>query len=272
MLQAISIDADLVAALGSGSVIAAHRRTCTLKTDAGELITLAAPELGNGPNAALVNHWSWQVGARFTPIGTTGLRFSRGPTLDWSQARRWSVVDSAPAFPPKIDNADALLAALKQMPVTTGLLPVLLGLPPVSPIQQALARQAAPLLAALPEPQAAQRLIGFGPGATPSGDDLLAGLLLTLHYARYPAATLRGIARNAQTTELGRALLRWAADGRAREDVLLLLRDLFNCSGSAALARLESVLHYGATSGADLVAGVAIGLRVVACSEYQLNV
>src|SRR3712207_7697094 len=47
-IRAVSIDVDLIAALGSYSVIAVHQRTCTLKTDAGELITLAAPELGNG--------------------------------------------------------------------------------------------------------------------------------------------------------------------------------------------------------------------------------
>lgn len=260
-IPAVSIDADLIAALGCGSVIAMHRRTCTLRTEAGELITLAAPELGNGPNAALVERRPWPFGTRFTPIGTSGLRFACGPALDFHQARRWSSADSAPTAPPTIDNADGLLTALRQSSITTGLLPVLLGRSPNTPIQQALAQQAAPLLAALPNPEAAQRLIGLGPGATPSGDDLLAGLLLALHYANHPATALRAIARNARTTELGQALLRWAADGRAREDVLLLLRDLFSRSGSAALARLESVLHYGATSGADLVAGIAIGLE-----------
>lgn len=271
-LQAVSIDQALIAALGSGSVIAVHQRTCTLRTDAGELITLAAPELGNGPNAALVDHRLWPVGTHFIPIGMSGLRFAHGPALNWSQAQRWSIADSAPVTPPSIDNTDALLAALKQTPITTGLLPVLLELPPPSSIQRALAQQAAPLLAALPDPLAAQRLIGLGPGATPSGDDLLAGLLLTLHYAQYPMRALREIAQNARTTELGRALLRWAAVGRAREDVLLLLRDLFTRSGLAALARLESVLHYGATSGADLLAGIAIGLRVVANVEHQVGV
>ncbi|HEY0605737.1 MAG TPA: DUF2877 domain-containing protein [Herpetosiphonaceae bacterium] len=271
-IRAVSIDADLVAALGSGSVIAVHRRACTLRTDAGELITLAAPEPGNGPNAALVERRPWTVGTRFTPDGTSGLSFACGPALDWKEARRWSRADSAPTTPPTIDNAGSLLAALRQTSITTGLLPVLLELPPTSPIQQALAHQAAPLLAALPDHEAAQRLIGLGPGATPSGDDLLAGLLLTLHYANHPATELREIARNARTTELGRAVLRWAADGRAREHVLLLLRDLFSRSGSAALARLESVLHYGATSGADLVAGIALGLRVVADVEHQVSV
>ncbi|HEY0733979.1 MAG TPA: DUF2877 domain-containing protein [Herpetosiphonaceae bacterium] len=262
-IRAVSIDADLIAALGSGSVIAVHRRACTLRTDAGELLTLAAPELGNGPNAALVDRRPWPVGTHFAPMGISGLRFACGPALDWKEARRWSCADSAPTAPPTIDNADALLAALKQTSITTGLLSVLLGLSPASPIQQALAQQAAPLLAALPDHEAAQRLIGFGPGATPSGDDLLAGLLLTLHYANHPATELREIAHNARTTELGRAVLRWAVDGRAREHVLLLLRDLFSRSESAALARLESVLHYGATSGADLVAGIAIGLELI---------
>ncbi|MBV9789549.1 MAG: DUF2877 domain-containing protein [Chloroflexi bacterium] len=270
-LQVTSLDTDLVAALGSGSVIAVHRRTCTLKTDAGELITLVAPELGNGPNAALVEPRPWAAGTRFTPIGMAGLSFAHGPALDWSAARRWSITDSAPMSPPSIDNVDTLLAALKQTSITTGLLPVLLELPPTSSIQRALSQQAAPLLVALPDPLAAQRLIGLGPGATPSGDDLLAGLLLTLHYANHPMTALREIAQNAPTTELGRALLGWAAVGRAREDVLLLLRDLFSLPGSAALARLESVLHYGASSGADLVAGIAIGLRIVANVEHQVE-
>jgi hypothetical protein len=260
-LQAVAIDAGLAAALDCGTVVAVHRHTSTLETRSGELITLAAPALGNGPNAVLIERRPWPLGTRFTPRGAEGLSFAFGPALDWSQARRWSSADSAPVSPPLLDNSAALLDALAATSIDTGMLPLLLGRPPTSTIQQALAQQAVPLLAALPDPEAARRLVGLGPGATPAGDDLLAGLLLTLHYAGDPATELRAIARNAHTTRLARAQLRWAADGRARETLLLLLRDLFSQPAPAALSRLESVLHYGATSGADLIAGIVIGLR-----------
>ena len=260
MLQAVSINAGLERALGPGSVVALHRHTTTLETTDGAIITLAAPRLGNGPYAVLIEQRPWPVGTRFVPNGSTGLHLATGPALDWSGAARWMAADAAPTAPPAIDNAHALAAALQHVPIEAGLLPIVLGRAPQSPIQRALARQAAPLIAALPDPVAARGLIGLGPGATPAGDDLLAGLLLTLHYAQRPeAAALRDVARAAQTTRLGRALLDWAADGLAREPTLLLLRDLF--SRPAAFSHLETVLHYGATSGADLLAGILIGLR-----------
>ncbi|HEX6288909.1 MAG TPA: DUF2877 domain-containing protein [Herpetosiphonaceae bacterium] len=266
-VRAVSIDARLDAARDPGRVIATHRRTCTLETEAGTLITLAAPELGNGPNAVLVAPRPWPVGTRFTPLDH-GLRFAAGPSLDWSKARRWSAADSAPSAPPTIDNAAALATALERYPIEHGLLPIVLGKAPTSPMQRALAAQAGPSIAALPAPDAARSLIGLGPGATPAGDDLLVGLLLTLHYARHPQAqALRELARSAYTTRLGRALLHWAADGLAREPTLLLLRDLFTQPAPAWLDRIETVLHYGASSGADTLAGIMIGLRLVGMGE-----
>ncbi len=264
MLRAISIDAELAQVLGPGSVVALHHHTTTLETVDGAIITLAASELSNGPHAVLIDQRPWPVSTRFIPNGSMGLRFTSGPALDWTDALRWTAADAAPTAPPTIDNAPALAAALQSTPLQAGLLPIVLGRAPLSPVQQALARHATPLIAALPDPTAARGLIGLGPGATPAGDDLLAGLLLTLHYAQQPQVTaLREVARQAQTTRLGRSLLRWAADGLAREPTLILLRDLFSRPAPSAFSRLQTVLNYGATSGADLLAGILIGLRVV---------
>lgn len=273
-MKAVSFYGGLSSVLGPGRVLAVHRRSCTLETEAGELLTLAHPEMGNGPNAVLVAQGGWRVGERFY-LGTTGIRFEEGPSVDWEGARQWAAADSAPQGPPVADHLPALAEALASSGVEEGLLPVVIGhgrpvhdrrfadrrgeLP-----RRALADTALPLLEALPDPEAALGLVGLGPGATPSGDDLIAGLVLVLHYAKHPAAEpLRRIVPRARTTRLGRAMLQWAARGEAREHSLLLLRSLFSPRAPESLEPLSAVLRYGATSGADLAAGFLIGLQIV---------
>lgn len=268
ILQAGSVYAGIECILDHGWVAAAYRRACLLETATGELITLAAPELGNGPNAILVGlpagFAGWPPGAHFFPCGSHRLCFEHGPIVEWGNASRWSAGDSAPLGPPAYDNADALAASLRSYNLREGLLPVVLGERPATSIQQALAAKAAPAIAALPNPAAARQLAGLGPGSTPSGDDLLAGLLLTLHYAGHPAATaLRATVLRARTTRLGRAILAWAGRGEAREHTLALLRSLFSLPAPQALKALGPVLQYGATSGADQCAGILIGLRLL---------
>ena len=65
------------------------------------------------------------------------------------------------------------------------------------------------------------------------------------------------------TTRLGRALLGWALAGRAYEHLLDALRALFSQPFAQAAAYLPAALTHGATSGADALAGVVIGLRIV---------
>ncbi len=259
-----SVDRGLEAVLGPGQIIAVHQRACTLETAAGALITLADPALGNGPQTVLVRQAGWQVGERFWPAGRHGLRFEHGPALDWRGAPVWSARDSAPVGPPVFQHAAALLRVLAQGQIQAGLLPVLLGAPPASAAQQTLAERAAPLLAALPDPAAARQLIGLGPGLTPAGDDLLVGLMLVLYYVNHVTLNpLREISAEAATTRLSRTMLGWAAQGLASEPVLLLLRDLFSLPEPQAFARLPQVLAHGATSGADTVAGIALGLGLL---------
>lgn len=258
-MRAVSYYAHLAPLLGPGKVLAVHRRTCTLETDAGALLTLALPDLGNGPGAILVAQGPWRVGERFFPEGGTRLRFAGGSVVDWREAPAWAPAQAAPSGPPIQDHAHALSAALAEAGPVGGLAPMVLG---NGVAQDLLEATAAPLIAALPDSEAALGLIGLGPGSTPSGDDLVAGLLLTLHYARHPAAEpLRAVALQARTTRLGKAMLAWAARGEASEHTLLLLRSLFACPAPEALHPLGAVLAHGATSGADLAAGILVGLQ-----------
>ncbi len=120
---------------------------------------------------------------------------------------------------------------------------------------------------------AAEQLVGLGPGLTPSGDDMLAGLLVALRrlgtaagvgravwLAGWLAAAVTFDARG-RTTPISATLLHCAARGEASGEVLAVLRSLTGRqSPEPALHRL---LQLGHTSGADLAWGVRIGLAAV---------
>ncbi|MFC4009741.1 DUF2877 domain-containing protein [Nonomuraea purpurea] len=116
---------------------------------------------------------------------------------------------------------------------------------------------------------AAERLVGLGPGLTPSGDDVLAGLLVTLRHlgserarwlADWLAATVTFDART-RTTPISATLLHCAARGEASPEVIGVLRGI---AGSQPLQPALLRLHrLGHTSGSDLAQGIAIGLRAV---------
>ena len=110
-------------------------------------------------------------------------------------------------------------------------------------------------------------LVGAGPGLTPSGDDVLCGVLLGLHLHAHSSPALVAELwpavepRLAATTSLSAALLREAAEGYAAEPVTRLLECLATpaTQGDAAPLReaVRAVLAIGHTSGADLLGGLA---------------
>lgn len=112
-------------------------------------------------------------------------------------------------------------------------------------------------------------LVGFGPGLTPSGDDLLAGLACTLRRARHPAsaalaaALRRGWAAR-RTHLLSGHFLRWAARGVAAEcGVALVDALLAGRPGAEADAALARVVAAGSWSGPDWAAGVLLALDLL---------
>jgi hypothetical protein len=120
--------------------------------------------------------------------------------------------------------------------------------------------------------EAAESMIGLGPGLTPSGDDVLTGLLLAL---RLLGGAIRGGTRavwladwlsaavtyeaGSRTTSLSATLLHCAARGQAAAEVATVLRAFAGQEPAApAVTRL---LAAGKTSGADLAWGLAAGCR-----------
>ena len=104
---------------------------------------------------------------------------------------------------------------------------------------------------------AARRLIGLGPGQTPSGDDLLAGLIVASRRLdpadpRWDAfaAALVAAARG-RTTDLGFARLRYAAEGELDERSEQVVSALLSSDPSTVERLTRQLLGYGHTSGLD---------------------
>ena len=109
------------------------------------------------------------------------------------------------------------------------------------------------------------KVVGRGPGATPSGDDVLVGVLVVL---TSPYSGMAG-ARAAEslgrallpllptTTDVSRHLLRQATNGLFGRDLHELLTALIGVSSPQQLSdRVRRVIETGATSGADACEGV----------------
>ena len=190
---------------------------------------------------------------------------------DFADAPEWTGSSGVvPITFPAVDDALGRLAVLNQ--------------PSLPAARTRLADRVDALVAALcegsdlPVRAAVGGLLGFGPGLTPSGDDVLAGCLVAL--LRWNATlsvgdrleraiTERLVSPNA-TGFVGRQLLELARYGlthEALDDVLLAVP----LGGSALVRPAERVLSVGATSGADSLLGIECALRVfVALTERDV--
>ncbi|HEY3238486.1 MAG TPA: DUF2877 domain-containing protein [Acidimicrobiia bacterium] len=121
---------------------------------------------------------------------------------------------------------------------------------------------------------AAAVLGGHGPGLTPAGDDALAGILLA-HRALSGAGAephLLAAARSALTTDLSAALLAWAARGQAVEPVHGLLTAVAAGDWPGAVTATRRVASLGASSGADLLLGLRLGLSSPTAGVRELPI
>lgn len=164
-------------------------------------------------------------------------------------------------------------------PGVGGLLPRLLDLPAAGGAQQApepflsnmlLLRQAVRDGELSQAAEMTDKLLGMGRGLTPSGDDLVVGLLLMLN--RWQAALLPGRdleqlnrriveAAYAKTTTLSANLIECAASGEADER-LVDAADCI-CTGRPPEAgAVSGLVDWGASSGADALAGMVVALTL----------
>jgi Protein of unknown function (DUF2877) len=121
--------------------------------------------------------------------------------------------------------------------------------------------------------EAAERMVGLGPGLAPSGDNMISGLLLALRLlggaipggtravwlADWLGAAVTSDASR-RTTSLGATLLYCAAHGQATQEVSAVLRGR---AGQEPLAAVTRTLLAGTepAAGADLAWGLVAGCR-----------
>jgi len=114
-------------------------------------------------------------------------------------------------------------------------------------------------------------LIGLGPGLTPSGDDMLCGILVALHAtgrAKLAGRLAEAVMREAAggTGIISRAHLACACQGLGGQALHEALNALLACNAPALDRALDALSRTGHSSGFDglagLVACLAVSLRV----------
>lgn len=122
------------------------------------------------------------------------------------------------------------------------------------------------------------KVVGAGPGATPSGDDALVGILAVLNSpysgdaGKQCAARLRDAIEPllATTTDVSAHLLRQAARGFVSRDLHELLVALASDSSHAQLQlAIQNVVETGATSGADACTGMIAAAESFFIPQYE---
>jgi hypothetical protein len=263
-----------------------YRSVVNITTEDG-LLTVASPEGGGLPNGILADlgpDWraiGVQRGMVVRATDTTIRVPDASLEIQFDAAPRWS-----PRFPSSARAADLATARWSRRAAATreiarsrasagGFGPLLSGV--VADDTAGYVEVARPVVARLVlaleagdrrgAAVAAARIVGLGPGLTPSGDDLLVGIEAALHALAQPSAGFLALALGdveARTTDLAATLLRHAAAGEFAERLHTLLSALLRSDDESVPAAIERAVAWGATSGTDCLLGVLIGLDVAA--------
>ncbi len=233
---------------------------CYLRIDDGDVIALEAAGGVRLPNAvALDPRGPGLTGIALDARGEIGAGKVRVGSRTIAVRRWWdpSPQTGTPAPEDLATRRASLPAAATEAHRTFGLVE------PIARLARAARRRDRRAL-----PETVTDLVGRGPGSTPAGDDVLAGLLATLR--TFPAladrevvtftdALGREIRRSApRTTALSATLLRCADSGAVVAAAGQVLRAL---AGHGAVGVAAAGLRrLGHTSGHDLLTGITIGV------------
>lgn len=267
-VQARHVGADIAASPFAGAVEAVFASACAVALDDGRRLTLLAGTSEHGMRIVAPSAPEWdrlhpllQVGRRI--VGHDGVLSGPGFRVDYrTNATLWQ----SPAFPGRVpaDGWRPGLVAAKAC-----LDAALSGLTPEM-TRTAAYRRFADLCRVLDRHEAADqavfRLVGLGPGLTPSGDDLLCGLLGALaaagdtRFENVRRCVMQHLDRTTSASQdyLTQACTPWWTG---------LLHDFFAAIAephgdvAGAFRRLAARGH---SSGIDQAAGLVAGLALAA--------
>ena len=242
-----------------GTVQSVYARACNIASD-GMLLTLVAPDISDGPTVLVLGgdrvadlRKCFRVRDRV--VRRNGRLTSPGADVDLARAASWHRVASARLAARLDRNASVIHRE---------------GRVVCARVEQAC--RDGHFERALFD---AVRLIGWGEGLTPAGDDFLVGFLAGLDAlakgsairAAFLTGFRAGIAAHAdRTTEIAAHYLRLAAGSHFGADLRRLRNALLSSSDIARVEHLaDDALAVGATSGADQVAGLLAGISAWLC-------
>lgn len=277
-----------------GHVHSLFRRAVNIQTTAGRLISFSTAQTPNFP-ANVVTTLESTIG--FLDGGISlGLPVRSGSTVGIGHLDIY--IESAQVHKPLLWGSLPMPRLSELEPALTkaatavwcseprGLSPLLPYLAPSFPYRDTKPSFTDPFCAAawehvtrllsLPNPScvshAAKPLIGLGPGLTPSGDDLLAGMMVACHFGykalqRDNAALVQHfspiLARAALgTNPLSQEMLHFAARGELTDVAEKVIMSFIGTEGLNPLKCISELLTYGASSGVDQLVGILLGLRM----------
>ena len=270
-LRAASVGYRVPCAHFDGIAIAVFTRACYVDCGGGTLLTVGGAAVADGPtNLLLGSDAPADLRIAFRRGDSVACRAGvvrwRGTTLDLRRARIWRAPAPRPplAWPERIARGEM---AARRLAFARRARPSVLdrdGEAAVAAVADACRRlDVAATLAT------AARLVGWGEGLTPAGDDFLVGLAGALHALRGGGALRRAFvarvaaflsAQRSRTTPFAAHALALAATGDFNGDVLRALDALRSEPDARAAERtLSDVLAVGATSGADMLTGMLAG-------------
>lgn len=109
------------------------------------------------------------------------------------------------------------------------------------------------------------KLLGFGPGLTPTGDDILLGFLSIINtcndygFIREDLKNKISMKLNG-TTDISRSILQQAVNNRYHEYIQEVLYSLIKECPESLLIAVKRLLKIGATSGTDIATGMYLGI------------
>jgi len=271
---------------GEGTVEGIHRAAINIRWHDG-LLTVAHESMGGLPNGILVDppialdQIGLALGMRVACDGTALRVPGASMVVFLAGAHSWSpampVIDGL-TVAGRTERAERALQLAADQAPRVGLGPLLVGIgdprASVGSLGRAAARSLAEVVHALQQgsPEravaAAVPLIGLGPGATPSGDDLLvgfaAGLAVTDH--RLARVFSAGVARDARglTTSVAESYLVYAGRLEFSERVHAAALAVLIGPEAGLRAAMTTALVWGASSGADLMVGLLVGIQAAA--------
>jgi hypothetical protein len=274
------------------SIHSSYRGALNILTNRG-LVSLVPLETGRGPlninvdGEALQRAGMMRVGERVM-VGSGGIEFETGFAVSLGDA---DVYDPTGLFRRRLLPAELVgrnLSVARESAIAAGRFAGVGGLllessqeaphgsGHLSPFSIAALPNLRLLLAALKKRDmaavegASRKLVGLGLGLTPSADDMLCGLMVSLVLASTNGVGATGVgalasritgAARGRTSALSLEYLQQAARGRANERVTNLVEELFTGTEQSVRQATFDVVSIGETSGTDTMVGMIAGVR-----------